>query len=123
MDLSYALLGRTKFDGRLANDTTRSVEAAFSVQKLYSLEVLQNILGPVDVVIRGSKEKLTYPENRLLGLPGRSDLTDIYGGGLSFRVTQRLTASLNYELGARRSPQPGNSYDRERLYTTIFLRF
>jgi hypothetical protein len=124
MNLSYTLLGITRFTGNLLRDASYSVSETQPsyVSTRASLDVLQAIAGPVDLTLRGGREKLAYPATVLAA--ARNDYADVLGGGVRIRLAPQKTVELLYDTSERRSsggPQFG--YKRRRLYTTITYEF
>lgn len=124
VEIGYVLLGRTRFDVRVARDTNGTfAEQPYYLQHLYGGEILHNVLGPLDVIARMSRETLDYP-----GIPERllaEDTLEItrYGGAVALRPGARVHLSITYELVDRVSRLPDRSYDRRRLYTTLTYGF
>lgn len=124
VELGYVLLGRTRFDTRIARDTSYSFEEQpYSLQTIYGGEILHNVFGPLDVIGRASWETLDYP-----GIPERNlpeDTLEItrYGGGLAIRPGTRVRLTLNYEVIDRVARLVERTYGRRRLYTTVTYGF
>jgi hypothetical protein len=124
VNLSYTLLGVTRFTGNVLRDASYSISA---IQPSYvstraSLDIVQAITGPVDLTLRGGREKLAYPATILA--TARNDYADVLGGGLQIRLAPQKTVELLYDTSERRSsggPQFG--YKRRRIYTTITYEF
>lgn len=125
VDLSYALLDRTRIDLRFSRDTNYSILTGedYYLTTAGGLEITHNLLGPLDVIARGSRERLDYTVT-VGGVPGRIDMTQTVGAGIAVRFTQRLRSSVNYDETLRRSTTGAETaYDRRRLYTTFSLGF
>lgn len=125
VDLSYVLLGRTRFDARVSRDTTYSLEQQpYFLQTVYGGEVTHNVIRPVDLIGRFTREWLDYP-----GIPERNlsphlDHLNRYGGGVAIRPSERLRLSVNYEFAERVSGESVDlSFDRRRMYTVITYGF
>lgn len=125
VDLGYVLLQRTRFDVRIARDTSHSFESQpYFLHTSYGGEILHTLFGPIDVVGRGSWETLDYPGIIQRGLaPNRLEVTR-YGGGVAIRAGARVHMAINYELIERAGDLfPDRRYDRSRLYTNITYGF
>jgi hypothetical protein len=125
VEVGYVLLGRTRLDARVLRETTQSIEAQpYYLRTTYGGEILHNLVGPIDVIGRASRELLEYP-----GIPERQIENDTlhltrYGGGLAIRAADRLRFTINYEFATRRGVNvPLRNYDRTRAYTTITYGF
>jgi hypothetical protein len=104
-DLSYTLLGRTRFTGRTSHDTSYSGldNRPFYVSTVGGLEVTHNLVGPVDVELRGSREKLGYAATTFQ--PARTDHANTVGGGLIVRLSMQSRIGFYYDDNQRRSTQ------------------
>lgn len=119
-ELDYTLLGVTRFSGRFTRDATYSITLGhpYYVSTAGGLNILQNLVGPLDLNVRASREQLNYPQTALA--PARIDHADSVGGGLSVRVGDGAVIALLYENSRRRSTGGSQfDYNRRRLYTTI----
>jgi hypothetical protein len=124
VNLGYTLLGVTRFAGRFSRDSNYSINTS---QPLYlstagGLDILQTLFGPVDLSIRGSRERLTYPETDLAA--SHIDYADTLAGGISIRVAPDTVVALMYDNSERRSTAGREfEYERRRIYTTITYGF
>jgi hypothetical protein len=119
-ELGYTFLGVTRFSGRFTRDSAYSVSLAqpYYVSTAGGLDILQNLVGPLDLALRVSREQLKYPETP--AAVARVDNADSIGGGLSLRVGDGAVVALLYDNSRRRSTGGALfNYDRRRLYTTI----
>lgn len=119
-ELGYTLLGVTRFSGRFTRDSAYSISLGhpYYVSTAGGLDILQNLVGPVDLAVRVSREQLNYPQTALAS--ARVDRADSVGGGLSIRVGEGAVVALLYDNSRRRSTGGRQfDYDRRRLYTTI----
>jgi hypothetical protein len=125
VELSYTLLDRTIFSGRLQRETTVSVEDnPYYLSTLWSVEIAHNLIGPLDVLARAARERLEYDEVAAFALRGHLDRVATAGGGLALRLGRRTKLSGMYEEIRRRSDLPDvRDYDRRRVYTTISYGF
>lgn len=124
VDLSYTLLGRTQFSPRFSRDTTYSISTTqpYFVSTVGGLEILQTLVGPLALVLRGSREKLAYPPTDID--VARTEFVEIYGGGLSVRISTQGRVGVNYEDTKRRSSGGALfGYARRRIYTTVTYGF
>ena len=123
-DVSYTLLGVTRFTGRFSRDSNYSIS---TTQPLYlstagGLEILQALFGPVDLDLRASRERLEYPDSP--AAPARTDFADLWGGGLSIKVAPETVVALFYDSSQRRSSAGQQfGYERRRVYTTVTYGF
>ena len=123
-DLSYTLLGRTRFTGRTSHDTSYSGidNRPFYVSTIGGLEVTHNLVGPVDVELRGSREKLGYAATTFQ--PARTDYANTMGGGLIVRLSMQSRIGFYYDDNQRRSSEgPIWEYSRRHIYTSVTYGF
>lgn len=125
VDLSYTLLDRTVFSGRLVRETAVSFETQpYYLSTLGSVDVTHNVIGPLDLVGRIGRERLDYEGVPAFGMLAHLDHVETYGGGVLVRVGPRTRVSANYEEHHRRSETfEDRNYDRRRLYTTMSYGF
>jgi hypothetical protein len=99
IDLGYALLGATRFNGHFSRDANYSLylNQPYYVSTAGGLQILQRLVGPIDL-----------------------DLA----GGLSIRVSRQAVLALLYDDTERQSERgPAFGYQRRRIYTTITYGF
>lgn len=125
VDLGYVLLQRTRFDVRVARDTSYSFEAQpYFLQTIYGGQILHTLQERFDVFGLASWETLDYP-----GIPERrveADTLEVtrYGGGVVVRPAVRLRITITYELTDRQARVSADrSYDRRRVYTNVTYGF
>ena len=124
-DLSYTLLGRTRFTGRTSHDTSYSGldNRPYYVSTIGGLEITHNLVGPIDLELRGSREKLDYSETAA-GLPARTEYADVLGGGLIIRMSMQSRIGFYYDDQQRRSSEsPQFDYNRRHVYTSVTYGF
>lgn len=125
VELSYTLLERTVFSGRLRRETTVSSDAQpYYLSTLAGVDVSHTVAGPVDLIARIGRERLDYDAVPAFSLPAHLDRVETFGGGLVVRLGLHARVSANYEERRRRSDAlQDRNYDRHRLYTTISYGF
>jgi hypothetical protein len=124
-DLSYTLLGRTRFTGRTSHDTSYSGldNRPYYVSTIGGLEVTHNLVGPIDLELRGSREKLDYSETAA-GLPAHTEYAEVLGGGLIIRMSTQTRIGFYYDDQQRRSSEsPQFEYSRRHVYTSVTYGF
>ena len=117
LELSYVLLGRTRFTVGASRDIHFSYDVGepFYVQPGVAVRVTQQVGGPWDLQARGSWYRLDYQraETRSLDLDaqGRVDRYQTYGGGVGCKVGRDIRVGINLDYVRRESVMPGQSYD------------
>ena len=123
VDLSYVLLGVTKFGVQ----ADRGVQYSFDVNQPYYLQtgvggsIAQQLFGPVDVVVRGRIEHLVYRDRAgaILQAADRTDRVASYGGGLGYHMGKDVRIGFNVDRDRRISPISNREYKGLRFGTSI----
>jgi hypothetical protein len=123
VDISYSLLGITQFLVRYGRETTASIQEPYYLQTTYGLEVQQAFLGPVELLVRGSRQELTYPGLPSRELLGHTDFMDTYAAGFLVRLSNTSSVNTTYEVRHRESTDENLRFDARRLITTVLLGF
>ena len=125
VDVWYVLLQRTRFNVRIARDTSYSFEAQpYFLQTTYGGEISHTLFSPIDLFVRGAWEALDYPGIVEHKLPADTLEVTRFGGGLLIRPGRRINMSINYEIIERAADTlPDRRYDRHRLYTNVTYGF
>jgi hypothetical protein len=123
IDLSYTLLGVTRFGGRVNRETAASVQEPYYLQTTFGADVQQAFFGPVDLVFRLTHQLLEYEGIPVRNMPGHTDTLNIYAFGAVFRLSDTASVDTTFELGRRDSTTPELRYDRQRLITSVLLGF
>jgi len=113
-DLSYVLLGVTRF----AVKGTRDVQYSYDVNQPYylqsgiSLEISQQVVGPLDVVGRAGNARLEYRDRAgaAVAVSNRVDHVETYGGGIGYHVGRDTRIGFNVDQYQRLSPVSGRQY-------------
>jgi len=125
-DVSYTLLGTTRF----AVQWKRDISYSFEELQPYYLEtgvsgtVTQQIFGPFDARAQGAIRHLGYRnrEGVLVGAD-RTDEVDSYGGGVGYHFGQDARFGVNVEHQSRISPVPIRQYSGLRYGVSITYGF
>lgn len=126
-DLSYVLLGMTKFGLRV----TRGVQYSYDVTQPYYLQtgvsgtVAQQIFGPVDVVVRGGFDHLAYRDRvgSDVAVPDRLDTVGTYGAGVGYHVGRGLRIGVNFDNSTRSSAVAERQYSGRVFGTSVTYGF
>src|SRR5215510_9748140 len=113
-DLSYVLLGITKF----AVKGTRDIQYSYDIDQPYylqtgiDLEVSQQIAGPFDAVVRGGRARLDYRDRAgaVVAVSNRVDTIDTSGGGFGYHIGRDMRIGVNIDQYERLSPLIGRQY-------------
>ena len=125
-EIGYTLLGLTRFSGRFARESNYSI---LTSEPLYvstggGLDIVQRLFGPLDLIVRGTRDRLAYVDTPAVAAPGHTDIATTVGGGVSLRAGQQTVISVLYDSTTRRSSAGREfAYDRERMYTTVTYGF
>jgi hypothetical protein len=115
VDLSYTLLGSTRFAVRSVRDIQYSYDITqpYYVQTGFEGSVAQQIFGPVDVVARLNRQRLAYRDREGVPQPAsnRTDTIHSYGFGVGYHLGGDLRLGFNVDNARRESDIGARSYD------------
>lgn len=100
-DLTYTLLGATRFQVQFGRD----VQYSYDVNQPYYLQtgvngsIAQQIFGPFDAIARAGTARLAYQDraDTLVGVANRVDYNHTYGGGLGYHFSSGLRVGFNVD--------------------------
>jgi hypothetical protein len=123
IDLSYSLLGATRFSVRVLRD----VQYSFDVNQPYYLEtgvdgsIAQQIFGPFDVVGRLGMHSLAYRDRAGTAalVADRVDSVRTYGAGLGYHLGKDLRLGFNVDRSRRVSEVARRRYSGFRFGTSV----
>jgi hypothetical protein len=86
----------------------------YYVQTGMTLELAQQLFGPVDVIVRGGTAKLAYRNSVgvVLPAPDRADRVNTYGGGMGYHLGKSVRVGFNADRTHRNSPVVSRQYTR-----------
>ena len=119
--LNLILGDRFKVDTSFVRDVTYSYEAdaPYYVISGGRATLASQVLGPLDVRITGGREVMHYRGLAGQASPGH-DTVDIYGGGIGYRLAERVHFSLVAEYRSRHSTRDASrEYDNNRIFATL----
>jgi hypothetical protein len=122
VDLSYTAFGATKVTGKAMRDVQFSYDSTrpYYLQNAYSIEVMQQVFGPVDVAARTGTTTVAYRDREGIPVSGSPpDRTRLYGGGFGYHLGQDIRIGVNVDSQRRTSPTQGHSYDGWRVWTAF----
>jgi len=89
-NLSYTLLGMTRFDGQFKRDVSYSYDSSqpYYLEGTIGGSVAQQVFGPFDVMVRGMFSNLAYRDlsGVAVAVVDRVDQVHSYGGGVGYHV-------------------------------------
>jgi hypothetical protein len=126
-DLSFVLLGSTRFGGH----ATRAIQYSYDVNQPYYLEtgidgsVAQQLFGPFDITGRAGTRHLDYTTRAgaNVPVPNRTDSVLSYGGGVGFHMNNDLRLGVNIDKEIRTSLIPERGYNNLRIGTALTYGF
>jgi hypothetical protein len=120
--LSHNLMNVTRFD----IEALRDVDYAFDPLQPYyvqtggRLTVSQRIIGPLELVAIGGRQRLEYQAVAGALVEPRVETTRTLGGGVGFRLSEDMRFTLTYDTIDRRSNGPtGRQYERHRVFASM----
>jgi hypothetical protein len=107
VNLSYVFLGTT----RVAGTVSRQVQYSYDINQPYyvqsgaTLEVGQQLFGPLDVVGRGGLQRLDYQTRAgaIVAVLNRVDHVKSYGGGIGYHLGKDTRIGFNIDQTQRES--------------------
>jgi hypothetical protein len=126
-DLSYTLLGVTRFGVQFVRD----VQYSYFIDQPYYLltgasgSVTQQIFGPLDIVARAGRQQLAYRDRAGTAPVGsaRVDYVRTYGGGVGYHLGPELRIGFNVDQANRISDVSRRRYDALRYGTSVTYGF
>jgi hypothetical protein len=123
VDLTYLALVSTKITIR----GTRDVQYSYDVNQPYYLqsgvsgEVMQKILGPLDIVGRAGFAALDYRdrEGAEVLVSNRRDTVRLFGGGIGYRIGKDVRLGFNVDYQKRDSQVLTRQYEGLRCGTSV----
>jgi hypothetical protein len=114
VDLSYTLLGTTRFSVQ----SVRDVEYSFDPSRPYYLStgitgsVTQALSGSWAITARAGKQRLNYSETAsdVIGGSPPVDTIDLYGARIAYRLSPGIQLGVDADYHRRRAWEPGRDY-------------
>jgi hypothetical protein len=122
VDLSYMAFVATKITGKISRDVQFSYDPAqpYFLQNGYSLEVLQQLFGAVDIAVRAGTATVAYRDRTGTSVSAtRPDRTRMYGAGVGYHLGRDTRIGVNVDQQGRTSPTSGHSYEGFRIWTAV----
>ena len=123
VDLSYVLLGSTRFNVQLTRDLSYSFDAdqPYYLQTGITASLMQQVFGPVDIVGRYGAQRLSYRTRAaaVVEAPDRVDDVNSYGIGFGYHMSPDLRIGVNLDQSKRRSPIDNRRYEGLRFGTAV----
>ena len=123
MDLSYVLLGTTKFGVQVTRDVQFSYDVTqpYYVQSGVSASIAQQIYGPVDAVAGGGLYSLAYRDEIGAAVPyaDRTDRDRFYSGGVGYHMGKDLRVGVNVQRQWRLSEVTSRAYSGFKLGMSV----
>lgn len=127
VDLTYVLLGMTRFNVQVVRDVSYSYDIAqpYYLQSGVQMMLAQQIYGPLDVVGRFGLESLAYQnrEGVSVQLVDRTDVVHSYGGGFGYHLGDTMRIGVNVDKQRRRSDLPHREYEGLKIGTSLTYGF
>lgn len=123
VDVAFAFVDTTRVIARYSRATAASINEPYYLQTSYGGEVQQAFLGPTDLVVRASRQKLDYPGIPSRNLPAHLDYVNSVAAGVIVRLSNRSSIDVTYELANRQADDPDQQFERRRIITSVSLGF
>lgn len=127
VDLSYSLLGTTRF----ALQANRDIQYSYDINQPYYLQtgvsgsIAQQIFGPFDVIARGGVQKLAYRDRAgvVVEFPNRTDNIHWYGLGVGFHFATDVRLGFNVDRQRHLSDIAERRYSGLKYGTSLTYTF
>ncbi len=127
VDLSYTLLGTTRFSVTAARDVAYSydVNQPYYLQTGVTGSIAQHLFGPFDVVGRAGAQNLAYRDRAgaIVQVSNRVDYVHTYGGGTGYRMGKNLRLGFNVDETKRISDVSERQYNNLTMGTSATYGF
>jgi hypothetical protein len=127
VDLTYTLLGTTRFSVLVARDVQYSyeVEQPYYLQTGVSGSIAQQLYGPFDVVARAGLQQLAYQDRAgaAVAIADRVDHVRTYGGGIGYHAGSRVRIGVNVDQNRRTSGIEARRYSGLVVGTSVTYGF
>jgi hypothetical protein len=127
VDLTYVLLGTTRFSVQAVRDVSYSydVNQPYYLQSGVQAMLAQQIFGPVDVVGRVGIQNLAYRDREVgtVQLVDRTDVVHSYGGGVGYHLGDSLRIGVNVDTQRRSSDVAYRQYEGLKIGTSVTYGF
>ena len=114
VDLSYVLLGMTKFSVTFNRDIAYSydINQPYYVQTGGGASIGQQLFGPLDIVARGSLARLDYRDRlgAIVAVSNRIDHTQGFGAGIGYHLGRDTRFGFNVDQSRRISGVQARQY-------------
>lgn len=122
VNLSATILGRNRVDTTFSRDVRYSYEqdVPYYLATGGSATLTTLIGGPFDVKVTGMRQGLDYRQSEAPDTRGSTDTYTSYGGGLGYRLRQRMRLGVDAEWTHRSSDRTtGRAFHNRRIFASL----
>lgn len=122
VNLSATILGRNRLDTTLSRDVRYSYEQEVPYYLATGgSATLTTLIGePFDVKITGGRQNLDYRQSGAPEMGASTDIYTSYGGGIGYRLRQRMRLGLDAEWVRRRSDRTtSREFQNRRIFASL----
>jgi hypothetical protein len=122
VNLSATILGRNRLDTTFARDVRYSYQqdVPYYLATGGSATLTTLIGGPFDVKVTGTRQALDYRQSEAPETRGSADTYTSYGGGVGYRLRQRMRLGVDAEWVRRRSDRTsGREFHNRRIFASL----
>lgn len=122
VNLSTTILGRNRLDTTVSRDVRYSYEqdVPYYLATGASATLTTLIGGPFDVKLTGTRQGLDYRTSQVPGTRAATDTYTSYGGGLGYRLRQRMRLGVDAEWARRSSTRASSrEFDNRRIVASL----
>ncbi len=120
--VGFTVFNVTKFDISASRDLNYSYDAdePYYLDSGARVTVSQRVVGPLDLIVLGGRQRLRYQSVGGALLTGRTETVTTAGGGLGIRVGDQMRFTLTFDNAHRRTTGSGaREYDRHRVLGSV----
>jgi hypothetical protein len=122
VNLSATILGRNRLDTTFARDVRYSYQqdVPYYLATGGSATLTTLIGGPFDVKITGTRQALDYRQSETPETRGSADTYTSYGGGVGYRLRQRMRLGVDAEWVTRSSDRTSSrEFQNRRIFASL----
>jgi hypothetical protein len=122
VNVGATILGRHRLDTSFTRDLRYSYEAdtPYYLTTGGSVLLTSQISGPFDVKLTGTRQTLDYRHALSAATTPTDDVFTSYGGGVGYRVRQRLRIGINGDWSHRKSDRAADRrFRNHRIFGTV----
>ena len=122
VNVGATISGRHRLDTTFGRDLRYSYDEAtpYYLTTGGTVILTTEIAGPVDVKVTGTRQNLDYSHSTGVSLRPANDSYTSYGGGVGYRIRQRVRLGINADWSHRKSDRAADrAFRNHRIFGTV----